>query len=175
GADCIAESFYRSFGTPVTIVRPFNTYGPRQSARAVIPTIITQLLQGKTEISLGAIHPTRDLVYVKDTAAGFISIACAEETIGMDLNLATGEEISIGDLAQMIIGRINPAAKIATDLQRLRPEKSEVDRLLGNSEGAARLAGWKPGHSLTNGIDLTIQWFSDKKNLERYKHDIYNL
>lgn len=126
GADRLAESFYRSFQLPVAIVRPFNTYGPRQSARAVIPTIITQLLAGKEEIQLGSLTPTRDFNYVKDTAAGFIAIAESEKTIGQEINIATQQEITIGELAQEIIGQINPGAKIICDEQRLRPEKSEV-------------------------------------------------
>ncbi|MBR6498029.1 MAG: NAD-dependent 4,6-dehydratase LegB, partial [Methanomicrobium sp.] len=134
GADRLAESFYRSFELPVSIVRPFNTYGPRQSARAVIPTIITQLLAGKEEIKLGSLTPTRDFNYVKDTAAGFIAIAQSDKTIGEEINIATGQEISIGDLAKEIISQINPEAKIVCDEQRLRPEKSEVNRLLGSNE-----------------------------------------
>ncbi|MCK6649397.1 MAG: NAD-dependent 4,6-dehydratase LegB, partial [Bacteroidia bacterium] len=129
GADAMADSFYRSFNLPVTIVRPFNTFGPRQSARAVIPTIITQLLSGKTEIKLGALHPTRDLLFVKDTVAGFVAIANSKETIGHEINIATQQEISIQDLAQYLINSINPNAKIISDDVRLRPEKSEVERL----------------------------------------------
>jgi NAD dependent epimerase/dehydratase len=129
GADCIAESFYRSFGTPVTIVRPFNTYGPRQSARAVIPTIITQLLDGAEEIKLGDTRPTRDLVFVKDTAKAFCEIAKCDSLVGEDCNIATESEISVGDLAQMIINQINPLARIVQQEERLRPEKSEVFRL----------------------------------------------
>ena len=136
GADRLAESFYRSFGLPVTIVRPFNTYGPRQSGRAVIPTIITQLLSGAQELKLGSLTPTRDFNYVKDTAAGVMAIAGCEEAIGQELNIATEREISIGDLAQELIRQINPAAKIVCEAERLRPEKSEVNRLLGD---AARL------------------------------------
>lgn len=134
GADAIADSFYRSFGLPVTIVRPFNTYGPRQSARAVIPTIISQLLSGKEEIKLGALEPTRDLVFVKDTARGFVEIAQCDTLNGMDVNIATQKEISVRDLANTIIELINPKAKIVTDEHRLRPSQSEVERLLGNHE-----------------------------------------
>lgn len=123
GADRLAESFYRSFNLPVAIVRPFNTFGPRQSARAVIPTIITQLLAGKEEIKLGSLTPTRDFNYVKDTAAGFIAIAESDKTIGQEINIATQREISIGDLAKEIIAQINPDAKIVCDEQRLRPER----------------------------------------------------
>lgn len=129
GADYIAESFYRSFGIPVVVVRPFNTYGPRQSARAVIPTIVTQLLSGEKEINLGSLHPTRDLVFVKDTVEGFVRIAKCDNAIGQEINIATGREISIGDLAKLIINKINPDAKIKTDEKRIRPENSEVERL----------------------------------------------
>ena len=134
GADRLAESFYRSFGLPVTIVRPFNTYGPRQSARAVIPTIITQLLAGETEIKLGSLTPTRDFNYVKDTVNGFISIYESDKIVGEEINIATQKEISIGELAEDLIGQINPDAQIICDEERLRPEKSEVNRLLGCNE-----------------------------------------
>ena len=141
GADRLAESFYRSFNLPVSIVRPFNTFGPRQSARAVIPTIISQLLAGKEEIKLGSLTPTRDFNYVKDTAAGFIAIAESDQTIGQEINIATQQEISIGELAQEIIAQINPKAKIVCDEQRLRPEKSEVNRLLGSNAKIKELTG----------------------------------
>jgi len=175
GADRIAESFYRSFDAPVAIVRPFNTYGPRQSARAVIPTIITQLLNGKNEIKLGALHPTRDLLYVKDTANGFIEICKSDKTIGEEINIATQSEISIGDLAQKIINIINPDAKIISDSQRLRPGKSEVERLLGNNDKIKKLTGWKPDFNLDDGLEKTIEWFSDDENIKQYKSDIYNV
>jgi NAD dependent epimerase/dehydratase len=175
GADRIAESFYRSFNTPVTIVRPFNTYGPRQSARAVIPTIITQLLNGATEIKLGSIHPTRDFSYVKDTVDGFIAIADTQATIGEEINIASQQEISIGQLAREIIEQINPAATIITDDIRMRPEKSEVERLLGSNEKIRRLTGWQPEYTLQKGIRETIAWFRDEGNLRRYKWDVYNV
>jgi NAD dependent epimerase/dehydratase len=175
GADHIAESFYRSFGVPVTIVRPFNTYGPRQSARAVIPTIITQLLAGKTEIKLGSLHPTRDLLFVKDTAKGFVEIAKSEETIGQEVNIAMQEEISVGDLAQNLINQINPSATIITDEQRLRPEKSEVERLYGSNQKIKALTNWTPDYTLDSGLAETIAWFSKPENLARYKVDIYNI
>lgn len=175
GADAIAESFYRSFGSKVTIVRPFNTFGPRQSARAVIPTIITQLLNGKTEIKLGAIHPTRDLLYVKDTVNGFVAIAKSDKTIGEEINIATQQEISIGDLAQLLIAKINPAAKVVSDDTRLRPEKSEVERLLGSNEKIKSLTDWSAKHSFSQGLDATIEWFRNAENLSRYKADIYNV
>lgn len=175
GADRIAESFYRSFEMPVTIVRPFNTYGPRQSARAVIPTIITQLLNGVTEIKLGDITPTRDLLFVKDTVRGFSSIANCEKAIGEEINIATQSEITIGDLAQNIINQVNPKAKIITDEVRLRPEKSEVRRLFGSNQKLKSLTGWEQKYSLEAGIKQTIAWFSEKENLKQYKHDIYNV
>ncbi len=173
GADRLAESFYRSFNLPVTIVRPFNTYGPRQSARAVIPTIITQLLSGKTEIKLGSLEPTRDFNYVKDTANGFIEIAKADMTIGEEINIATQQEISIGQLANELIEQINPNAKIVCDNQRLRPDKSEVERLLGSNEKIKRLTGWTQKYTFKQGISETIEFLS--RNLNKYKTDIYNV
>ena len=175
GADAMADSFYRSFNLPVTIVRPFNTYGPRQSARAVIPTIITQLLAGKTEIKLGALHPTRDLLFVKDTAAGFTAIAKSDKTIGQEVNIATQQEISIQDLAQTLINTINPNAKIVSDDIRLRPEKSEVERLLGSAEKIKALTDWQPKFTFEEGLKQTIEWFSKSENLKNYKSDIYNV
>ena len=175
GADRIAESFYRSFNTPVTIVRPFNTYGPRQSARAVIPTIITQLLAGSTEIKLGSIHPTRDFNYVKDTADGFIAIAETQATIGEEINIASQREISIGEIAREIIDQINPEARIVSEDSRKRPEKSEVERLLGSNEKIRRLTGWQPEYKLPQGIRETIEWFRDEGNLRRYKWNVYNV
>ncbi|MGV8982699.1 NAD-dependent 4,6-dehydratase LegB [Clostridium sp.] len=173
GADRIAESFYRSFNMPITIVRPFNTYGPRQSARAVIPTIITQLLAGITEIKLGALLPTRDFNYVKDTSQGFIEIAKSKKTIGEEINIATQMEISIGQLAQELIKQINPNAKIICDDQRIRPENSEVERLLGSNTKIKELTNWSPKYTFEEGISETIEWF--KENLEKYKVDIYNI
>lgn len=173
GADRLAESFYRSFGTPVSIVRPFNTYGPRQSARAVIPTIISQLLTGQKEIKLGSLTPTRDFNYVKDTTSGFIAIAESDKAIGEEINIATQKEISIGELAQEIIGQINPAAKIICEEERLRPEKSEVNRLLGCNKKIKELADWEPQYTLKRGIEETIGWI--RKNLAAYKTDIYNI
>jgi len=175
GADHLADSFFRSFNLPVTIVRPFNTFGPRQSARAVIPTIITQLLAGKTEIKLGAIHPTRDLLFVKDTANGFVEIAKSDKTIGEEINIATSSEITVGDLAQKIINIINPLAKIITDDIRLRPEKSEVERLFGCNKKITELTKWKQQISLDEGLNQTIEWFKNPENLQRYKSEIYNV
>ncbi len=173
GADRLAESFYRSFDLPVTIVRPFNTYGPRQSARAVIPTIITQLLSGKTEIKLGSLTPTRDFNYVKDTANGFISIYQSDKTIGQEINIATQQEISIGDLANELIRQINPQAQIICDEQRLRPEKSEVNRLLGSNKKILELTSWKPQYTFEEGLAETIAFL--RENLSKYKSDIYNI
>jgi len=175
GADRIAESFFRSFDLPVTIVRPFNTYGPRQSARAVIPTIISQLLNGIEEIILGDLTPIRDFVYVKDTVNGFIEIAKSQKTIGEEINIATQSEISIGDLAQTIINIINPHAKIICDKQRIRPEKSEVKRLCGSNEKLKKLTNWQQMYSLKDGLKETIDWFSNKENLKGYKYEIYNV
>ncbi|MBD5549008.1 MAG: SDR family NAD(P)-dependent oxidoreductase [Lachnospiraceae bacterium] len=173
GADRLAESFYRSFQLPVTIVRPFNTYGPRQSARAVIPTIITQLLAGRTEIKLGSLTPTRDFNYVKDTVNGFVSIFESDKTIGEEINIATQKEISIRRLAEELIRQINPNAQIVCDEERLRPEKSEVNRLIGCNEKIMRLTGWKPRYTLEEGLKDTILFC--EKNLDKYKTDIYNL
>lgn len=173
GADRLAESFYRSFDVPAVIVRPFNTYGPRQSARAVIPTIISQLLAGKEEIKLGTLTPTRDFNYVKDTAAGFIAIAESESTTGQEINIASQREISIGDLAKVIISQINPKARIICDEQRLRPDKSEVNRLLGCNSKIKELTGWTQQYTFEQGIGETIDWIA--QNMDKYKADIYNV
>lgn len=173
GADRLAESFYRSFDLPVTIVRPFNTYGPRQSARAVIPTIITQLLTGRTEIKLGSLTPTRDFNYVKDTALGFISIYESDKTVGEEINIATQTEISIGDLANELIRQINPNARIVCEEQRMRPQKSEVNRLLGSNHKIIELTQWRPQYTFEQGIAETIDFI--KNNISCYKADIYNL
>ncbi|MFI3168577.1 MAG: NAD-dependent 4,6-dehydratase LegB [Faecalibacterium sp.] len=173
GADRIAESFYRSFDLPVTIVRPFNTYGPRQSARAVIPTIITQLLAGQTEIKLGKLSPTRDFNFVKDTAHGFMAIADCPAAIGQELNIATGEEYSIGDLANELIAQINPAAKIICEEERLRPEKSEVNRLLGDATKLRGMTDWAPQYTFAEGLAETVSFLRD--NMDRYKAGEYVL
>ena len=173
GADRLAESFYRSFDLPVTIVRPFTTYGPRQSGRAVIPTIISQLLAGQQEIHLGKLSPTRDFNFVKDTAHGFMAIANCPAAIGQELNIATGEEHSIGDLANELIAQINPNAKIVCEEERLRPEKSEVNRLLGDSTKMRALTGWKPEYTFEQGLAETVAWIRD--NLNTYKVGQYIL
>lgn len=173
GADRLAESFYRSFDLPVTIVRPFNTFGPRQSARAIIPTIISQLLSGKTEIKLGSLTPTRDFNYVKDTVNGFYEISVSDKTIGEEINIASQHEISMGELAEEIISQINPGATIVCDEKRLRPEKSEVNRLLGCNTKIHELTNWKQQYSFEEGINQTIEWM--KGHMSAYKADIYNV
>lgn len=175
GADSIAESFYRSFDLPITIVRPFNTFGPRQSARAIIPTIISQLLNDYNEINLGDLTPTRDLVYVKDTARGFVEISLCDKLIGHDVNIATHNEISIGDLANELIAQINPTATIKQEQERMRPEKSEVFRLFGDNTKLKEFTGWAPETSLSEGLKQTIEWFKDPENLKNYKANIYNI
>lgn len=174
-ADYMAESFYRSFDLPVAIVRPFNTFGPRQSARAVIPAIITQLLAGKKEIKLGALQPTRDLLFVKDTVEGFMEIARSDKTTGEEINIATQSEASVGEIATTLIDMINPEAKIITDAVRLRPGKSEVERLLGSNEKIKNITGWRPRYSLESGLKETVEWFKKPENIARYKCDIYNV
>lgn len=173
GADRLAESFYRSFDLPVTIVRPFNTYGPRQSARAVIPTIITQLLSGKNLIKLGSLTPTRDFNYVKDTVRGFLELANSPEAIGEEVNIASGVETSIGDLAKELISQINPEATVKCDAVRMRPENSEVERLLGCNKKIKSLCGYEPEYGLKEGLKETISW--TKENMSVYKPDIYNI
>lgn len=173
GADRLAESFYRSFSLPVSIVRPFNTYGPRQSARAVIPTIITQLLSGVNEIKLGSLTPTRDFNYVKDTVNGFIEIYKSDRAIGEEINIATQREITIGKLAEELIHQINPAACVVCEEQRLRPVKSEVNRLLGSNKKIKELTNWEPQYTFQQGLAETIEFF--KKNMNLYKADRYNI
>ncbi len=174
-ADSLAESFYRGFSLPVTIVRPFNTYGPRQSARAIIPTIITQLLSGKSVIELGDIKPTRDLLYVKDTVEAFVRIAESDKTVGEEINVATGKEISVKDLAGKLVSIINPKAHITKDRNRMRPKNSEVYRLLGSNRKLKTLTRWRSAYSIDEGLKETVDWFKDKENLKLYKHDIYNV
>jgi NAD dependent epimerase/dehydratase len=174
GADRLAESFYRSFATPVVIARPFNTYGPRQSARAVIPTVITQLLSGHTELRLGNLAPTRDFNYVKDIAQGFIALAGADAAIGQEVNIASGVEYSIEHVARLLVAELNPAAHIVTEEQRLRPDASEVFRLLGDNRRIRELTSWRPAHDLRDGLRETIAWFRQAANLARYKAWLYN-
>lgn len=175
GADAIADSFFRSFNLPITIVRPFNTFGPRQSARAFIPTIITQLLNGKSEIKLGDVTPTRDLLFVTDTVKGFVAIANCKELIGHEVNIATNSEISIKDVAELIIKEINPNAKIVLDNERIRPEKSEVFRLFGDNTKLKTHTNWEIENDFQTNVKKTITWFSKKENLSFYKADIYNI
>ena len=173
-ADALALSYFNSFNTPITIVRPFNTFGPRQSARAVIPSIISQLKSGFTELDLGNLTPSRDFNYVTDTCNGFLQIALSNNTVGEEINIATEMEISIKDLANELIKQINPSAVIIENLERLRPEKSEVERLLGSSTKIKELTNWKPNFTLKQGISETIQWFDNPINLNKYKTNIYN-
>jgi NAD dependent epimerase/dehydratase len=175
GADKIAESFYRSFDLPVVTVRPFNTYGPRQSARAVIPTIITQLLDGATEVRLGSTTPTRDMNYVTDTCAGFIALAKADGSVGRDVNVGSGREASIGTIAELLISMIAPHARIVSDEARLRPGKSEVERLLCDNTLVRELTGWAPQVTLEDGLARTVEWFRDPINRAGYKSGIYNV
>ncbi|MDR9791851.1 NAD-dependent 4,6-dehydratase LegB [Aeribacillus pallidus] len=179
GADQMAIAFYRSFETPVAIVRPFNTYGPRQSARAVIPTIITQLASGKRKIKLGSLHPTRDFNYVKDTVNGFISVMKHDESIGEVINIGSNFEISIGETAKLIAEIMGVDIEIETADVRIRPEKSEVERLWADNSKAKALLGWEPKYGgkegFKRGLKETIEWFTDERNLSRYKADVYNI
>ncbi|MBU0571726.1 MAG: NAD-dependent 4,6-dehydratase LegB [Candidatus Omnitrophica bacterium] len=174
-ADRISESFFRSFDLPVVIVRPFNTYGPRQSARAVIPTIITQLLDGAENIKLGALEPTRDLVFVKDTVDAFVEIAKNDRVIGEEINIATQLETSMGSLARTLITMVNPEAFIERDRERIRPGKSEVERLLGSNKKITALTSWKPLRTLEEGLKETVEWFRNEDNRKFYKSGIYNV
>ncbi len=171
GADRLAESYFRSFGLPVTIVRPFNTYGPRQSSRAVIPTVISQLLAGHDEIHLGSLTPTRDFVFCKDTARGFIELSRCGAAIGREVNIATGQETSIGALAQKLIDLIRPEAKIVCEEQRLRPAASEVERLLGSNQLLYELTGFRPQTSIDTGLKITTDWI--RSHMDTYKTDRY--
>jgi NAD dependent epimerase/dehydratase len=179
GADQIALSFYRSFNTPVSVIRPFNTYGPRQSARAVIPTIITQIAAGQRELRLGSLHPTRDFSYINDTVKGFIAVAESEKSVGEVINIGSNYEVSIGDLVQTITDIMKADIEIKTDDNRIRPEKSEVERLWADNKKAAQLTGWQPEYAgmegLKRGLQKTIEWFSDPNNLKRYKTGVYNI
>jgi NAD dependent epimerase/dehydratase len=179
GADQMAISFYRSFGTPVAIIRPFNTYGPRQSARAVIPTIITQIASGKRQIQLGALHPTRDFNYIADTVNGFIKMAESDASVGEVINIGSNYEISIGDTVKLIAEVMGADIEIVTDEQRLRPEKSEVERLWACNRKAKELLGWEPKYAgregFKKGLKETVEWFTNPDNLKRYKADVYNI
>ncbi|KQV95917.1 NAD-dependent 4,6-dehydratase LegB [Rhizobacter sp. Root1221] len=179
GADQMAASFHASFGTPVSIIRPFNTYGPRQSARAVIPTIITQIASGARAIKLGALHPTRDFNYVRDTVRGFVAVTECDAAVGQVVNIGSNFEVSIGDTAKMIADLMGRPVEFTSDEQRLRPAKSEVERLWADNSLAATLAGWTPEYGekdgFRRGLQETIEWFSKKENLSRYKAGLYNI
>lgn len=179
GADQMAISFYRSFDTPVAVIRPFNTYGPRQSARAVIPTIISQIASGKKNIHLGALHPTRDFNYVKDTVQGFIDVMNSEKSIGEVINIGSNYEVSIGETVEMIAEVMGADITITTDEERMRPEKSEVNRLWADNQKAKELLGWKPKYGgkdgLKRGLKETAEWFTNPENLKQYKADVYNI
>lgn len=173
GADQLALSFHRSFDVPVSILRPFNTYGPRQSNRAVIPTIIAQALDGERRIRLGALEPTRDFTYVRDTAEGFLANAACPASVGETINLGVNEEISVGDLVRKIGRLMDRELEPVTDQQRLRPENSEVERLRSDNSRARALLGWEPRHDLDEGLRLTIDWF--RENLHRYRPADYGI
>lgn len=179
GADQLALSFERSFGTPVTVVRPFNTYGPRQSTRAVIPTIITQIASGQRKVKLGSIRPTRDFNFVTDTVAGFLAAMDTRAGIGEVVNIGSGYEISIGDLARMIAEVMGAGIEIEHDSERIRPGRSEVDRLWASNAKAERLLGWSPRFGgidgLRKGLEQTVSWFTKNENLSRYRQNVYSL
>lgn len=174
-ADAMAMSFYNSFEFPLTIARPFNTYGPRQSARAVIPTIITQIASGMKEIKLGDVSPTRDFNYVEDTCRGFIALANSDKTIGKSVNIGSNFEISIGDTLNLIKEIMGSDVNFVVDEQRIRPEKSEVNRLWCDNTLINELTGFKPEHTIKEGLEKTVKWFLDPENLKRYKAGIYNV
>ena len=173
GADSLAMSYHLSFGLPLVTVRPFNTYGPRQSARAVIPAIIVQLLSGAQELRLGSLSPTRDYTYAKDTAEGFVLAAMSDAAVGRTVNLGSGREISIGELAEKLKGLCGSNARIVEDARRVRPENSEVRRLLCDNSLALELFGWSAKTGLHEGLEKTVAWL--RQNLEAYKADIYNV
>ncbi len=179
GADQLALSFHSSFNTPVAVIRPFNTYGPRQSARAVIPTVITQMANGTDRLKLGSLHPTRDFNYVKDTVAGFIAVAESPRSVGEVINIGSNYEISVGETVQLIAGLMGKSIEIQTDDARLRPEKSEVERLWADNAKAKQLLGWEPQYGgkegFKRGLSETIAWFTDPANLKSYKSHLYNL
>ncbi|BCJ87878.1 NAD-dependent 4,6-dehydratase LegB [Effusibacillus dendaii] len=179
GADQIALSFNRSFETPVAVIRPFNTYGPRQSARAIIPTVITQIASGRKKLKLGALHPTRDFNYIQDTVNGFIAVAESDRSIGEVINIGSNYEVSIGETVQMISEVMGVQIEIETEEIRLRPEKSEVERLWADNSKAKLLLGWEPVYAgrdgFRRGLEETVKWFTNPDNLNRYKADFYNI
>lgn len=174
GADAIAESFYNAFNLPVVVARPFNTYGPRQSARAIIPSIITQIANGMREIKVGDLRPTRDFNYVKDTCRGFIALAKTPGIEGQEINICSNSEISMADTLALIAELMEADVKWVRDEERVRPEHSEVFRLFGDNSKICGLTDWRPRYSFADGLRETIAWFSDPANLARYKYDIYN-
>lgn len=173
GADMLALSFYNSFSTPVAIIRPFNAFGPRQSARAIIPTLITQILSGKKEIKVGSLSPRRDFNYVKNTVEGFIKVAECDKTIGEIINIGSGEEHSVEELIGILKTITNSNFNVITDELRIRPKNSEVERLMACNKKAQKILGWKPLYSFEDGLKETVEWF--KLNQAKYKHDIYNV
>jgi NAD dependent epimerase/dehydratase len=175
GSDMIAISFYNAFSLPVTIVRPFNTYGPRQSARAIIPAIITQIASGAEKIKIGDLRPSRDFNYVKDTCRGFLAISECKEALGKEINIASNSEISIGEVLNMIRKIMKSNTEFVTDEERLRPKDSEVFRLWGDNTLLKKLTGYEPKYSLRNGLELTCEWFKKPENLKKYKASIYNI
>ena len=175
GADALAMSFYNAFALPVVLVRPFNTYGPRQSARAIIPTIITQIANGKKEIKLGDLTPTRDFNFVKDTCKGFIELSKSDAAIGQEVNICSNNEISMRDTLNLIACLMDSDVKFIEDQARIRPKNSEVFRLWGDNAKVKSLTGYEPSYSLEEGLKETINWFLDKNNLRKYKADIYNV
>jgi nucleoside-diphosphate-sugar epimerase len=174
-ADKLAESFWRSFELPVTTARPFNTYGPRQSARAIIPTIITQLLCNPAELHLGSLHPTRDLTFVGDTCAAFLALAECDAAVGRTVNIGSGMETSVGELASMLMEVIGCDAEVVGARERERPQASEVERLLADTSLIRELTGWEPDVELREGLERTVAWFRTLDNLQKYKADIYNV
>lgn len=175
GADAMAMSFYNAFELPVVIVRPFNTYGPRQSARAIIPTIITQIANGATEIKLGDLTPTRDFNFVKDTCRGFIQLADCDEAIGQEVNVCSNYEISMRDTLNLIADIMGKEVNFVEDTQRLRPKNSEVFRLWGDNTKIKGLTGFEPEYDIRRGLEETIKWFTCEDNLKKYKSNIYNV
>lgn len=175
GADAMAMSFYHAFGLPLVVVRPFNTYGPRQSARAIIPTIITQIKNGMTTIKLGDLTPTRDFNFVKDTCRGFIELSRCDVAVGQEVNVCSNYEISMRDTLSLIARLMNANVEFVEDTERLRPKNSEVFRLWGDNTKMKSLTGFEPSYTIESGLQETIDWFSDPENLKKYKADIYNV
>jgi NAD dependent epimerase/dehydratase len=175
GADCMAMSFYNVFELPLVVVRPFNTYGPRQSARAIIPTIITQILNGAEEIKLGDLRPTRDFNFVKDTCRGFIALANCDAAIGQEVNIASNYEISMHDVLKLIAQIMKSSVKFVEEIQRIRPRNSEVFRLWGDNSKIKALTGFSPQYTIEQGLEETIKWFCNPANLKKYKSSVYNV